>query len=75
MKVKIEMKMKVRVKAARFLTSIILLSLSTLILWNLVNKKILPYKLRLKNLHQRPDTRTKKFGRESLLFMRKHSLE
>ena len=37
-------------------------------LWELFNRKILPYTLRIKNLLQLPNTRTKKYGNESLTF-------
>ena len=39
-------------------------------LWELFNRKILPYKLRIKNLLQLPNTRTKKYGNKSLTFGR-----
>ena len=37
-------------------------------LWEFFNKKVLPYSLRINNLLQRPNTRTKKYGNESLSF-------
>ena len=35
-------------------------------LWEIFNKKVLPYSLRTNNLLQLPNTRTKKYGNESL---------
>ena len=37
-------------------------------LWEFINRKILPYTLRIKNLLQLPNTRTKKYGNEYLSF-------
>ena len=37
-------------------------------LWAFFNRKILPYTLRIKTLLQLPNTRTKKYGNESLSF-------
>ena len=37
-------------------------------LWELFNKKVLPYSFRINNLLQLPNTRTKKYGSESLSF-------
>ena len=37
-------------------------------LWELFNRKILPYTLRIKTLLQLPNTRAKKYGNESLTF-------
>ena len=37
-------------------------------LWEFFNEKVLPYSLRIKNLLQLPNTRTKKYENESLSF-------
>jgi len=37
-------------------------------LFEFFNKKVLPYSLRINNLFQLPNTRTKKYGNESLSF-------
>ena len=37
-------------------------------LWEFFNKKALPYSLRINNFLQLPNTRTKKYGNESLSF-------
>ena len=37
-------------------------------LWEFFNRKVLPYTLRINNLLQLPNTRTKKYGNESLSF-------
>ena len=41
-----------------------------LLLWEFFNKNVLPYSLRINNILQLPNTKTKKYGNESL-----HSVE
>ena len=44
-------------------------------LWEFFNEKVLPYSLRMNNLLHLPNTRTKKYGNESLSFRGEHNLE